>query len=829
MARKSAEARAPQMEGEELPEGSRVEAPGALKREVTKIGHEVGSIEHAKGIDGTDREEIRFGASESGTQSYEVSARKSADGEVRLRAVSPLEVAAHDEAAKSFEQLYSNFDAMAQATLQTMPGLTEDARAQAMKAIAELNPLDLVGSAVKSQKNPNEALAGLLRAKLEAHPEVKTASEKSLLQLESMRRQATEAARIAEKSGDEKAFHDAQADIYASEKQILALQERLNPNASPAEKQTQVDRIEGFVQILPEPVYEQGVDAVQARLKELEALMSKADKANDQLAWQTARNEYDRHRAIMPTLERVQKLQTLESDAQKAMDEAVAKQLLERGKARARTRAKKSYWNKVADDATFTLGQVTEALRTLEKSAQGGKNVDAEYAKADAARKELEAYLEQVKGQIETLQQENDHLKEAGLDINLEPDLKVVGAKTEIYMNLATMSRENPDLVATYVASALKSKNTSPATLGILKEFKADLEAGRLNAPEAKPEAADEDENLLDSRFGANDDDEEDVGFSEPAAMEKTRQDKPKGVPQEDIDDRFWQERSAGKKAAEEAGIKWTAEDADKLAREAQARVLESRAKGVSMEDHDAAYWRSQRSRGVETNGNVVGARTEATDPSQRRAEMPVVTPDMLGGKKNAKEGMPGFGEWVADENAKQRKNIEVRAAMAGMLPDEEPAETSNQAESSAGRNILSSDIFSQEMTRNTEFAQQIDAIASETSTIDLAREIGDQAYTAETIAFNKAIFNGLSAENRLSNGLPATWEEVANPKIGFFSRITGGKNRTRKALLDKINNLQGQFVTTGKEGARQVSSAADIARTRTEQAYQDKGPKGLA
>lgn len=632
MARKS-EARQINPEAEEMAFGSESEKTQEqaidLVVEKTDVGHDIGKKREVKAIDGSEREEVFVGQSES-TQTY---ARIGADGETRLRAVDPKESSAKLEAAKSFNELAGSIDAMAKAILGTMPSLSSEARSASLKAI-ESNPFGLVSEALKSQKNPNEALGNLLRSKLEQHPEVRQVStEQSLLQLESTKRQATELARTAEKSGDEQAFKDAQADIYAAEKQILALQERLNPNASEAEKQVRVDQLEGFVTILPEPVYEQGMGAVQARIKELEGIMSKADKGNDQLAWNTARNEYDRHNAIMPTLERVQNLQNIEAAAQKAMDEGVAKQLLERGKARARSRAKKSYWSKVADDTTFTLGQVTEAMRSLEKSAASGKNVDADYAKIDASRKELEAYLGQVKGQIESAQQENDRLKEAGIEINLEPDMKIVGAKTELYMDLAVMNRQNPELVATYVASALKSKTVSPAGLAILKEFKADLAAGRLNAPEAKPEAADEDEEgLLESRFGAGD--EEETGFAEPAAMEATRkvQVKPKGL------------ESA----------------ADMMARMAEAGAARDQAANKAAYKGDTKAGNFMEGNAADSithtdTDEVKSAREALMAKYKTENETPTVTP-------GRKEGMPGFGEWAAGgehpaEKAEKIKN----------------------------------------------------------------------------------------------------------------------------------------------------------------------------
>ncbi len=233
--------------------------------------------------------------------------------------------------------------------------------------------------------------------------------------------------------------------------------------------------------------------------------------------------------------------------------------------------------------------------------------------------------------------------------------------------------------------------------------------------------------------------------------------------------------------------------------------------------------------------------------------EMPIIQPISRFGD------MPKFGEWIAGGEKPGAKELSIEEHTQKIMDEKAEAgkpfsfiDAQNQARAEGLGDLKrelgidrpkdemvapelplpGSESWNQpgadQMTQNTEFSRQIDTIASETSTIDLAREIGDPMHTAETIAFNKAIFNGLSAENRLSNGLPATWEEVTNPKIGFLSRLTGGKNRTRKDLLDKINKLQGQFVTTGKEGARTVSNAADTARTRTEKAYQDKGPQGL-
>ncbi|MCX6715255.1 MAG: hypothetical protein NTX72_05600 [Candidatus Uhrbacteria bacterium] len=806
MARKS-EARQINPEAEEMAFGSESEKTQEqdvdLIVEKTDVGHDIGKMREVKAVDGSKREEIFVGQSES-TQTY---ARIGADGETRLRAADPKESSARLDAAKSFNELAGSIDAMAKAILGTMPSLSAEARSASLRAI-ESNPLGLVSEALKSQKNPNEALGTLLRSKLEQHPEVRQAStEQSLLQLESTKRQATELARTAEKSGDEQAFKDAQADIYAAEKQISALQERLNPNASEAEKQVRADQVEGFVTILPEPVYEQGVGAVQARLKELEGIMSKADKGNDQLAWNTARNEYDRHRAIMPTLERVQNLQTIEAAAQKAMDDGVAKQLLERGKARARSRAKKSYWGKVADDTTYTLSQVTESMRSLEKLAAGGANVDSDYAKIDASRKELEAYLGQVKGQIESAQQENDRLKEAGIEINLEPDMKVVGATTELYMDLATMNRQNPELVATYVASALKSKSVSPAGLAIIKEFKADLEAGRLNVPERKPALADdEEEGLLDSRFGAGDDNEEEAGFAEPATMEATRQVKMKRGGLESASDMMARMAEAG--AARDQA-------ANKAAREGAA-------------DEPPPI--------PETHAREMDAITPADTADQTNfvREMPVVAP------KSRHGAMEGFGEWAAGGEhpvARSEQAPEAQTAQESVRVnyDQFPTQQMDATHTEALRTELSQLEAAEKKSGWLYNGSPRQVIEERIENIkDTLRNAGDESewwnqsgadqLSGAWAALDKSMGPDASKHSLLTMGVPkgilkkyptaqALYKFIENP--GVWARINGDAAATREALnrfVEEANNTR-------------IHNTSDVSLAKKSQAEDRKIP----
>ena len=655
---RTTEARQMDSEAEEMafgPESEKTQEQAMdLVVEKTDIGHDIGNVREIKALDGSKREEVFVGASER-TQTY---ARIGADGETRLHAIDSKEATAKLEAAKTFNELAGSVDAMAKAILSSMPGLSAEARAASLKGI-ESNPLALVSEALKSQKNPNEAMMALLRSKLEQHPEVKqAATEKSLAELQTQQRELMQKARQA---GSEKEYNDVQADIYALEQQMLQTEARLNPNASKAEKQVAMDRMEGFVVVTPEPIYEKGIDAVKARQKELGKLM---DTAKDQLTWEAAKNEMDRHSAMMPVLERVDQIQMAEAEAQKLIEEATAKQLLEKQEALKSVKGKKGYWKSQADQIALTMSHLEFGLRLLEK-AGNTKNVDTAYAKMDKARKEVETKLKQIQSRIKQLDREGKQLEKAGVNIDLGADHKIAGAKFDLYAKLATMHRENPGMVEAYVSTADKNKDLSKGTREIIAEFKTDLAEGRLSPIEPKAEPAEEEEGgLLDSRFSAGDEDE--TGFAQPAALEKTKAEiKRADVPAADLDDQFWAERKAGKEKAAAEGRQWTKEDADKLAVQAQIRTTAKRAEEPRVVRESELEESPDDS--VTQLPDVVGGRTDAPEASQRAVEMPVITPAMLAKKKRESDGMPGFGDWVAgdaqpSEQPQKATTVEERA-----------------------------------------------------------------------------------------------------------------------------------------------------------------------
>jgi hypothetical protein len=70
---------------------------------------------------------------------------------------------------------------------------------------------------------------------------------------------------------------------------------------------------------------------------------------------------------------------------------------------------------------------------------------------------------------------------------------------------------------------------------------------------------------------------------------------------------------------------------------------------------------RKAKEAGVQENRTPY--RTEPTDESQRAIEMPIVAAQQ---ESRFKDGMPGFGDFIADSDAKVKHDIEVRAAMSG-------------------------------------------------------------------------------------------------------------------------------------------------------------------
>lgn len=514
-----------------------------------------------------------------------------------------------------------------------------------------------------------------------------------------------------------------------------------------------------------------------------------------------------------------QGLENLIAEATRIAEEEKAKAALPTQENKDKKAQKRKELFKSKEREKHFANAIIDANQALTRLEQTAARLEVEYkkaeqnttdAKSENAKSEILANFlkteEALKAQVERVQKLREKLIETTEQTKAIQksgvDFSVVAPKpeeTDLYKKLDARMQANPDATLDLISRMTANEALSPETKKVYEAFRKE------NLPTPVPEAT-------ESAFvpEAELEDLPELAI-EPLPVPETSVQKTKAVPAEDLDDQFWAERRAGKDKAAAEGRTWTAEDAQKLAKEAQVRTAAKRADEPPPIPEDGYA----REMDTVTPTDVVGARTQPQEASQRRVEMPVVTPDMLTKR---------------DEIVQEEPDAEPRAEE----PIREPVRINydrfptQQLEPATRNDFLSSNPYADQMRSNEAFAQQIDAIASETSTIDLARDIGDPMHTAETIAFNKAIFNGLSVENRLSNGLPATWEEVVKPKIGFINRLFGGKNRTRKALLDKINNLQGQFVATGKEGAVIVSGAAETAKARSAADAAKEKPKGL-
>ncbi|OGL98622.1 hypothetical protein A2318_04605 [Candidatus Uhrbacteria bacterium RIFOXYB2_FULL_45_11] len=300
---------------------------------------------------------------------------------------------------------------------------------------------------------------------------------------------------------------------------------------------------------------------------------------------------------------------------------------------------------------------------------------------------------------------------------------------------------------------------------------------------------------------------------------------KKNSVPTEDLDDRFWQERSAGKKAAEEAGREWTAEEADKLAREAQARVQESRAAGISKDDHNNAYWQSQRSasaRGRYPNGPEKQT-TPETKPAGLFAKGPEVLQDDLWDEIEEQPIEKVSKGPDAQKTAATRETFQpLPDAWDKVLKEMEESNPRTETPTVVDRVIVNPDRFP---------TQQLETIkpdnATETpSDNEWWNKSGVEQLSGAWASLDKSMGDGASEASLITMGVPksilkkyptpeALHKFLENP--GIWARINGDASETRKALnhfVEAQNNKR--IINSPAETLASRSQRDAIDRPRT-------------
>ncbi|MBI5369704.1 hypothetical protein HZA85_00725 [Candidatus Uhrbacteria bacterium] len=451
----------------------------------------VGAQVEVPRVDGGTSKDAVVASGEDGL----VLARKEGEA-VLLRATDGRELGAEQAAARQLDLFDQAYESAADSAVKAagLKGEQADAASRMMGAKAS----GIIAEALATD-HPEQAIAQSVQGNAEAvkadESELKAAGIARMMEL------LNDAKRDADGATTDEAYNEAVLRIRAAERALFELRGASQPEASEDDRSKLASEAQGYAEVIPDPIYNEGVEAVQVRLDDLEAEMKKADQTKDEVAWTVAREEYERHRALMPILEKadeIMKAQQEVAQAQAAIDARVeatkVQHKAEVGAERGRVRAKRSYWNRLADGVNEVITGIENAMRSLDQGPASAK-AEQEYAKFDAERKAQRAKLEEVRGKVQGLSQENEVLKGLGVELDFETtasEAPIDAAREKLYQTLKDMHNGNPEGVLRYVRGALKSPKTPEANRVILEAFQTDAETGFKKPEVAVQEAAHE-------------------------------------------------------------------------------------------------------------------------------------------------------------------------------------------------------------------------------------------------------------------------------------------------------------------------------------------------
>lgn len=177
-------------------------------------------------------------------------------------------------------------------------------------------------------------------------------------------------------------------------------------------------------------------------------------------------------------------------------------------------------------------------------------------------------------------------------------------------------------------------------------------------------------------------------------------------------------------------------------------------------------------------------------DENQRAREMPVVTEGLPAAKKSRfQEGMPGFADFATDDDAKLRHNIEVRAAMSGMLGREEETP---EAEIIPNKSVINRSSPSPASKQTIDVMAEPTFAQSPRTETEWWNQEGVEQFTGAWNAVNREMGSGAAEASLRSFGVPkgilqkyqtpqALYQFVENP--GFRARYNGNAAATREAI----------------------------------------------
>ncbi|MBI2475507.1 hypothetical protein HYV69_03730 [Candidatus Uhrbacteria bacterium] len=432
--------------------------------EVEMTTYEFGSEVESTRSDGELVQEIVIGNSGSKENATVVLARKSEAGPL-LRVVGSDELASSVRTDHQLE-LYSDAVISAAESAVKAAGLKGNEAKEALALLAEEAP-KVIAKAM-GEKNPEKALSDFVLE--EARAVASGKSEKSVLSLEALTEQLAHARQKADTAKNDREYKAALVEIHAVEKAVYETRVALNPDASKKEKIEIANQVDGAVELIPDPLYEDGYKAVKNRIVELEKIMKDADKNKDGVAWTVARNEYDRHRAILPVLEKVEMV----LDVKAQIDAMIAEKIWEQNEYSSKKREKgtmqKKFWKGVIERQEKLQRTIEDGIMVLTQKQNEDTGKDIE--KLEAKRLESLEFLQTAQKNIQKVEKEMEELENMGVLIDFDTEEKPNEARSALYFQLMDTYKENPKEVMNYIDGMIKSKKVNTSTLGILKAVK---------------------------------------------------------------------------------------------------------------------------------------------------------------------------------------------------------------------------------------------------------------------------------------------------------------------------------------------------------------------
>lgn len=491
-------------EAREVPKKKSPETRPVLKLNLEAEQLSLGELVDLFGADGETHEAVVAGEVD-GVQVF------SLENGLRI-ATNEKEQDAREAASLTYETIDESFDRALDAVIQIkgiqpeeaqeLRRLLADKRAEIlMKAVIESSPDAAVVHAVQSLIEADLGAQGVIqktkvkRSKaaqeaLLADIEIKRQErEMSLNAAQQELMESRTAADAAERAEDENAYKDAMKRVYAAELLVVDLRQRFHRGASSTEKSQIALETQGAVKPEPDDLYDEGLESVKKRIDTLQNQMRAADKAKDEVTWTIANDELNRHRTMLPVIERAAQLEQIDELVETTMKSLDEQNKEEVKNQRVKIKEKVRYW----DNISVTSEEALARLQSRIEEVKGGRafweargmvlddSYDEEEGMLDNKLKQATETFRAAEREIMDLIGANKELVIRNADVLLDKEgLKLLdaklGAESTLLRQMHDLYRSEPERTLKVVAKLMKGKTLRDTTRTTLEKFLNDPE-----------------------------------------------------------------------------------------------------------------------------------------------------------------------------------------------------------------------------------------------------------------------------------------------------------------------------------------------------------------